>query len=86
MSSFLNVNIPAEMKGIKVTEQGGAFIRDHFVLTGEDMYKAQAYMKKDLSVELDPRYDTDAVLSGYCSVTPLSVIRTDREAFSKMSV
>lgn len=86
VSTFLNVNIPAEMQGIKVTEQGGAFIRDHFVMTGDDMYKAQAYMKKDMSIGFDLRYDTDAVLSGYCSVTPLSVNRTDREAFSKMSV
>ena len=83
-ADLLNVNIPVDHKGILVTEQAGIFYRDHFVNVGGDMYKAQVYLTRDLRGKFDLRYDADAVLSGYCSITPLTVKKTDREALEKM--
>ena len=84
-SGMLNVNIPEEPKGILVTEQGRTFFRDHFVDAGENMYKAAVYLTRSVDGPLDLKYDTDAVLAGYCSVTPLLTNRTDHDALKKIS-
>lgn len=84
-SGMLNVNIPEEPKGILVTEQGRTFFRDHFVNAGENMYKAAVYLTRSVVGPLDLKYDTDAVLAGYCSVTPLLTNRTDHDALKKIS-
>ena len=82
---MLNVNITAENKGLLVTEQGKTFFRDHFIESGENMYRAQVYITRDVNGPLDLRYDTDAVLAGYSSVSPLCVYRTDAKLISKTS-
>lgn len=82
---MLNVNIPEKVGGVLLTEQGKTFFRDHFIDAGENMYKADVYLTRDVNGPLDLRYDTDAVLAGYCSVTPLLTNRTDRTAIEKLS-
>ena len=81
-----NVNIPPQMKKILITEQGGTFYRDRFVNVGGDMYKAQVYLTRSLDGPFDLRYDADAVLSGYCSITPLTVNKTDGETMGKIRI
>jgi len=77
-----NVNVPAAPKGIRLTAQGGAFYRDHFIDCGNNTYKANLYMAKDADEPLDENIDTDAIMLGYCSITPLTVNRTDKDALN----
>ena len=84
--SMYNVNIPeGHVRGIGITEQGSTFYRDHFVEVEENMFEAQCYLTKDPQGDLDIRYDTDAVLSGYCSITPLLTNRTDMNAIKALN-
>ena len=81
--SIYNVNIPAEPKGVKITRQGGPYYSDDFELREDGMcvpngvcvYKPTG----DLTV------DTDAVVEGYVSITPLTINMTDLELFRKLS-
>ena len=75
MGSLYNINIPPIAKGFKITRQGGMFYSDEFDKVGEDMYRQSGkfvYEGRD-----DMTLDTDAVMSGYISVTPLTLARTD---------
>lgn len=81
--SLYNVNIPPQPKGVKITRQGGPYYSDDFELREDGMcvpngvcvYKATG----DLSV------DTDAVVEGYVSITPLTINMTDLVLFRKLS-
>ena len=81
--SLYNVNIPPQPKGVKITRQGGPYYSDDFELRDDGMcvpngvcvYKATG----DLSV------DTDAVVEGYISITPLTINMTDLSLFHKLS-
>lgn len=80
---LFNVNIPGkDVKGIKVTRQGDRYYQDEFVCEGNDMYRQLGgciYIRRD-----SPDDDTEAVLSGYISITPLTVDRTDNAAFESI--
>ena len=81
--SLYNVNIPPQPKGVKITRQGGPYYSDDFELredglcvpNGVCVYKPTG----DLSV------DTDAVVEGYISITPLTINMTDLAMFHKLS-
>ena len=81
--SLYNVNIPPQPKGVKITRQGGPYYSDDFELREDGMcvpngvcvYKPTG----DLTV------DTDAVVEGYISITPLTINMTDLELFKKLS-
>ncbi len=74
-----NVNIPLEPKGICLTRQGDAYFTDSFDKLDDTHFQQNGYCihenKFDLTV------DTDATISGYVSITPLSIKRDDRVAF-----
>ena len=78
-----NVNIPPEGKSICITRQGGKYYSDNFVPVENGCYKASGYcvyqQGSDLSI------DTDAVMSGHISVMPLTIDRTDREAYGRLA-
>ena len=82
--SLYNVNIPAEPKGVKITHQGGPYYSDDFELREDGMcvpngvcvYKPTG----DLTV------DTDAVVEGYVSITPLTINMTDMNLFRKLVI
>lgn len=80
---LFNVNIPGgRVKGIKVTKQGDRYYQDEFVCEGNDMYRQLGgciYIRRN-----SPNDDTEAVLSGYISVTPLTVDRTDNSAYENL--
>lgn len=82
-ADIYNVNIPCEKsKGIKITKQGDKYYHDEFVEETRDFYRAQGgciYVRRDA-----PEDDTEAVLDGYVSVTPMTLDRTDRGAFEKL--
>ncbi len=78
-----NVNIPLEPQGIVFTRQGDAYFTDSFDQVDETHYQQNGYCihqnQHDLTV------DTDATISGYVSITPLSIRRDDRVAFASVS-
>ena len=78
-----NVNIPANVtKNIRITRQGGAYYSDEFVTTGENMVRQQGMMVFRDTKNFD--LDTDAVMNGYISITPLTVQRVDRDVYAKL--
>ena len=81
--SLYNVNIPFNVKGIRICRQGGHYYSDDFLPQGNDMY-----LPKGVCVyEADDDYtiDTHATLNGYISVSPLTIIRTDMEVYNKLT-
>ena len=82
--SMLNVNIPIEVNGIRLTEQGGIFYRDNFVPCGDDTYIAQTFSAYRPKEDPNEDVDTDAVFMGYISVSPLSIKRTDIKALEAL--
>lgn len=79
-----NVNIPLNSKGIKWTKQGGAYFTDEFVCKGDDKYSQEGYSVYEYGENL--ALDTDAVMNGYISVTPLSIRRDDVEVWEKVKL
>ena len=81
--SLYNINIPEGRKGFRITRQGGPFFSDDFVLTEDGMCtpngKCIYFNSNDLTL------DTDAVMSGYISITPLSVNKTEQNIFATLS-
>lgn len=80
---LLNVNIPPQKsRGISITRQGGMFYSDEFVSRGNDMYiqvgAPIVSESKDLSV------DINAILNGHISISPLTHVCTDLEAYDKL--
>ncbi len=84
VAGHLNVNIPLNSKGIKWTKQGGPYFTDEFVKVGEDTYSQEGYSVYHLGNDLT--LDTDAVMNGYISVTPISTRRDDISAWAKLSL
>lgn len=79
-----NVNIPVEMKGVKITRQGGPYYSDEFHKSdaGENFYMAHGInVYKD---DDDYEIDTNAALHGYLSISPITIIRTDLAVFEEL--
>ena len=79
-----NVNILPDAKGIRFTRQGGHFYSDDFIPQGDGTVRPRGKCvyedKNDLSL------DTDCVMHGYISISPLTINRVDMgllEALSK---
>lgn len=82
--SIYNVNIPSSPTGIVITGQGGAYFRDHFDETENNMYKAMPFVAYTKGDPPNLKIDTDAVFSGYISVMPMTVNRADSDAVLKL--
>ena len=78
-----NVNIPENPKGILITRQGGPYYSDTFDQLGNGMVKANGHSVYTPSNDLS--LDTDATMSGYISITPLSINMTCTEVFEKLT-
>lgn len=83
MGDLYNINIPPQAGEIRITHQGGPFYSDRFIPQGNDMYQASGTCvhqdKGDLTL------DTDAVMHGCISISPLTTNRTDMELFRKLN-
>ena len=81
-SNLYNVNIPVDPQGIRVTRQGGPYYTDDFPQVGENLYAPKGRCihenRGDLTV------DTDAVVSGYISVMPMCLCRSDMPLFEQL--
>ena len=78
-----NVNIPdGEIKGIRITRQGGPYYSDEFPHVGNDQYRPTGVLvyanRNDLSL------DTDCVMAGYISVMPMTYDKTQWDLYHKL--
>lgn len=82
LNPVYNVNIPLNVRGIRLTRQGGPYFSDRFLPVGGDLYQPRGG-----SIYVDHHdysIDTDAVLHGYLSLTPLTLDRTNRAVFEQL--
>ena len=86
-SCLYNINIPTNPKGIKITRQGDAYFSDSFFHTeaGREIGDDGIYIQRGEAIEdtepSDLTRDTVAFREGYVSVTPMTMYRTNEEAF-----
>ena len=78
-----NVNIPEEVKGIKITKQGDAYFSDAFYQVDETTFTQYGQMIADTCPD-DADRDTNAFAAGFISVSPMTKERTDFPAFEKL--
>ena len=77
-----NVNIPNEIKGIRITYQGSQYFSDHFEKLDGDIYiQTGERIPDEYPYDLDR--DTVAIHEGFISLTPLLATRTNMEIFYK---
>ena len=79
-----NVNIPKESRGIKITCQGSPYFDDDFKHVEGDLYLQTGKRVED-EHPTDLTRDTVAMENGYTTLTPLTLCRTNMEAFAKLS-
>lgn len=81
-----NVNIPdGEIKGIRITRQGGPYYSDEFHPSESDPERlVMAYGYSAYEEDHDYEVDTNAALHGYLSVSPITIIRTDVRMFDEL--
>ena len=79
-NSLYNVNIPKNHKGTRITRMGGRYFADDFLPQGNDMYLPTG--KSVWKDSGDYSIDTDAALSGYISILPLTLNRTNMDVFN----
>ena len=81
--ALYNVNVVPEAKGILFTKQGGHFYSDDFVDQGDGTYlpcgKCVYENHNDLTL------DTDCVIHGYISISPLTINRVDMDMLKNLS-
>lgn len=82
LGSLYNVNIPPQGGEIRITKQGGPYYSDDFKPVGENKYKACGICIHDNKGNLN--IDTDAVVGGYISISPLTTVRVDMEIYHKL--
>ena len=83
LNDIYNVNIPLNAKEIKWTKQGGAYFTDEFIKIGEGQYSQEGYSIYKHGTDFT--LDTDAVMNGYVSVTPLSTRRDNATVYEKLA-
>ena len=81
-NNLYNVNIPLHHKGIRITRMGDRYYADEFIPQGNDLYLP---VYKDIWAGANNiEYDVDAVYSGFVSVTPMKLDRTNLDAFDEL--
>lgn len=82
LNDIYNVNIPAEAGPIRVTHQGGPYFSDEFPLVGQDLYQPTGICVWEN--RNDPTLDTDTALTGFISISPLTIDRTNWAVYDKI--
>lgn len=78
-----NINIPEAPKGFRVTYQGGPYYSDDFQLCDDGMCKPNGICVHKNTGDL--RLDTDATVSGYISILPMTADITDWDIYRDIS-
>ena len=77
-----NINIPHEIKGFKITKQGGEFYTDEFIDCGDGtVLQTGVPVEREFN---DLTVDIDAVRNGYVSITPITACKTDLAVFENI--
>lgn len=82
-NSIYNINIPIGSKGIRITRMGHRYFADDFLPQDQNMFLPSG--KSVWKDSGDYNIDTNAVLTGYTSILPLTLNRTNMEAFQELS-
>lgn len=78
-----NVNIPENPQGIRITHQGKAKYSDEWVDMGNGTYTQVGQFIFENTKNLD--LDTDCVMNGYVSITPMQTDRTNLPVYKKLA-
>ena len=81
-NSLYNVNIPLKVKGIRITRQGGAYYSDEFIPMENDIWRQVGVFV--YKYDGNPELDTESIMDGYISITPLTLERTHVELYEKL--
>lgn len=81
-NSLYNINIPVHHNGIRITRMGVRYFVDEFLPQGNDMYLPT--YKNTWTGSDDFSIDFNAALSGFISVTPLTLDRTNLTVFEEL--
>ncbi len=83
LHNIYNINIPIDVKGIRITRQGGPYYSDDFIPEENDMVRPRG---KEVYVPTeDMNIDTNAVLRGsFISVMPLTLQKTDMAVYQSL--
>ena len=79
---LFNINIPENPKGFRFTQQGGPYYSDDFGLSDDGMCTPNGVCVHQNTGDLT--LDTDATVSGYISVLPMTADITNREIYNKL--
>lgn len=81
-NNIYNVNIPKDGEKIVITKQGGRYFCDVYVDQGEDMFlpTGKCIYKDSGTFE----FDTDAVMHGIISITPMTLERTNINVYNEL--
>ena len=82
INNIYNVNVPENNKGILITRQGGPYYSDEFEPRENDLFMPIG--KRVYEEKPTDELDTDAVMHGYISITPLTLDRTANGAYDKL--
>ena len=74
--------MPENNKGILITRQGGPYYSDDFEARENDMFMPIG--KRVYEEKASNELDTDAVMHGYISITPLTLDRTANGAYDRL--
>ena len=83
-NSLYNVNIPVSPKGIRITQLGNESFAEEFIPMENNMYFPGGKPIHENSTDMT--LDTVAANSGYISITPMTVNRTDWEVFDNLKL
>ena len=83
INPIYNINIPASVKGVKITRQGRAYFADEFIPIGNNLYSQMGYYNEDMD-QSDIDLDAVAVNHGLISITPMQNDRTEFSIFNKL--
>jgi len=92
--TLLNINIPVgKVKGIKITKMGKRIYKDMAILSNHPNGEISYMIDGELSWEIEPGTDFEAVENNYISITPLHLdmtnyreIKSFRKKFSKFKI
>ena len=81
--NLYNINIPEAPKGFRITYQGGPYYSDDFKLGDDGMCTPNGVCVHKNTGDL--RLDTDATVSGYISILPMTADITDWDIYREIS-
>ena len=82
-SMLYNINVPHTPCGIKITRQGDAYFKDEFFKLDGDTYIQRGHAVPETNKN-DTSYDSVAFEKGLISVTPMTLERTNLEAYKNL--